>query len=96
MGFTGERSRARFRGLLPEDGAIFMSNTQTMKECLRKKLFGFPSSFAEFVKNVKVGMVLFLFEYRKRLLYGVFKAASDGEIDIVPTAYGLSGKRFPA
>ncbi|OWM81072.1 uncharacterized protein LOC116196200 [Punica granatum] len=96
MEFTGERSRTVVSGLLPEYGAIFMSNTHTKKECLRKKLFGLPSSFSDFVKNVKAGMVLFLFEYERRLLYGVFEAASDGEINIIPTAYGSSGKRFPA
>lgn len=96
MGFAGERGRTNVHGLLPEHGAIFMSNTRTKRVCLRKKLFGLPSSLAEFVKNVKAGMFLFLFEYEKRELHGVFKAASDGEIDIVPAAYGSSGKRFPA
>lgn len=96
MGFTGERGRTRVHGLLPEHGAIFMSNARTKRECLRKKLFGLPSSLSKFVKNVKAGMFLFLFEYEKRELHGVFKAASDGEIDIVPAAYGSSGKRFPA
>ncbi|XP_031374130.1 uncharacterized protein LOC116188799 [Punica granatum] len=96
MEFTGEKLRSVVSGLLPECGAIFMSNTRTKKECLRKKLFGLPSSSTEFVKNVKAGMVLFPFEYERRKLYGVFKAASDGEINIVPSAYGLSGKHFPA
>ncbi|GLT36708.1 hypothetical protein SLA2020_110690 [Shorea laevis] len=73
-----------------------MSNGSTWEECLKRKLFGLPFSHAEFVKRVKVGMILFLFEYEKRQLYGVFKAASDGDINIVSKAYDSSGRLFPA
>ncbi|XWS42700.1 hypothetical protein CRYUN_Cryun16bG0036700 [Craigia yunnanensis] len=41
-------------------------------------------------------MVLFLFEYEKREFYGVFKATTDGELNIIPYAYSSSGKKFPA
>lgn len=83
-------------GTVPECGAIFMSNRKTMEECLRRNLFGLPFSKAGFVKHVKVGMVLFLFEYEKRELHGVFQASTDGAIDIVPEAFCSSGKRFSA
>ncbi|KAA8527189.1 hypothetical protein F0562_008582 [Nyssa sinensis] len=83
-------------GSLPDFGAIFMSNRTTMGECFKRKLFGLPSSFAEFVKKVKTGMVLFLFEYEQRKLYGVFQAVSDGSMNIVPHAYHSSGKQFSA
>ncbi|XP_057971762.1 uncharacterized protein LOC131160294 [Malania oleifera] len=85
-----------FVGKVPEFGAIFMSNTATKRECFRRKIFGLPSSQACFVKQVKAGMVLFLFEFEKRQLYGVFQACSDGAINIVPHAYRSSGKQFPA
>ncbi|KAL9670130.1 hypothetical protein QQ045_007681 [Rhodiola kirilowii] len=83
-------------GLTPEFGAIFMSNESTKHECLRNNLFGLPSRFNDFVKHVKVGMLLFLFEYENRELSGVYEATSDGAIDIVPHAYKSSGKKFPA
>ncbi|KAF8412707.1 hypothetical protein HHK36_000675 [Tetracentron sinense] len=83
-------------GRIPVFGAIFMSNSTTKKECFRRNLFGLPPSQAGFVKKVKSGMILFLFEYEKRKLYGVFQACSDGAIDIVPNAFSSSGKAFSA
>ncbi|XP_058194325.1 B2 protein-like isoform X2 [Rhododendron vialii] len=83
-------------GNAPEFGAIFMSNRSTIKECFERKLFGLPHAFAEFVKEVKAGMILFLFEYQQKKLYGVFGAVSDGRMDIVPHAYHSTGKKFRA
>ncbi|KAK9133915.1 hypothetical protein Scep_013443 [Stephania cephalantha] len=77
-------------------GAIFMCNRATMKECLKRKLFGLPPSGSGFVKKVKAGMVLFLFEYEERKLYGVYQATSDGAINIVPNAFRSSGMPIPA
>lgn len=94
MEFGEEGSGAA--GSIPEFGAIFMSSIVTKKECFKRKIFGLPSSKAEFVKHVKAGMVLFLFEFEKRQLYGVYQASSDGAMDIVPHAFSYSGKRFPA
>jgi hypothetical protein len=78
------------------NNAIFMSNRATRKECFRRKLLGLPSGQADFVKQVKAGMVLFLFEFERRELHGVFQACSDGAMNIVPHAYSSSGKQFPA
>ncbi|KAL1537571.1 hypothetical protein AAHA92_30067 [Salvia divinorum] len=83
-------------GDIPEFGAIFLSNVQTKKECLRRNIFALPSSHAEFVARVKEGMVLFLFETRKRELYGVYQASSDGAVDINPHAFSSSGRHYPA
>ncbi|KAL5731400.1 hypothetical protein ACHQM5_004132 [Ranunculus cassubicifolius] len=80
----------------PFYGAIFMANRSTKKECLERQLFGLPPPQVSFVKNVKRGMVLFLFEYEERKLYGVFQAISDGAVNISPRAFGSSGKQFPA
>lgn len=80
----------------PGMGAIFMSNSSTMEECFERQLFGLPYSFADFVQQVKVGMVLFLFEHEKRKLYGIFRATSDGKMNIIPHAYRSTGKQFPA
>lgn len=81
---------------MPECGAIFMSNIATKMESFKRKVFALPSSMGNFVKQVKEGMVLFLFEYEKRQLFGVYRATSDGAMNIVPHAFNYSGKRFPA
>lgn len=83
-------------GCVPKFGAIFMSNSETKEECFRRKLLGLPSGQAHFVKQVKAGMLLFLFEYERRELHGVYQATSDGAMNIVPHAYSSSGKQFPA
>ncbi|GAB2234405.1 hypothetical protein Drorol1_Dr00003657 [Drosera rotundifolia] len=83
-------------GDVPDFGAIFMSNAVTKKECFRKKLFGLPASMANFVKQVKAGMVLFLFEYESRALYGVYQACTDGGMELSPDAYKSSSYGFPA
>ncbi|MQM12864.1 hypothetical protein Taro_045779, partial [Colocasia esculenta] len=44
----------------------------------------------------EMGMLLFLFEYEERKLYGVFEATSDGAMDIVPMAFSSLGKLFSA
>ncbi|XP_060195794.1 uncharacterized protein LOC132625043 isoform X2 [Lycium barbarum] len=80
----------------PEFGAIFMSNIATKRDCFKHKVFGLPSSMANFVKEVKKGMVLFLFEYEMRQLFGVYRAISDGGMNIVPHAFRSSGKQFAA
>ncbi|MCD7445797.1 hypothetical protein HAX54_000035 [Datura stramonium] len=80
----------------PEFGAIFMSNIATKRDCFKHKVFGLPSSMGNFVKEVKKGMVLFLFEYERRQLFGVYRAISDGGMNIVPHAFSSSGKQFSA
>ncbi|XP_022927505.1 uncharacterized protein LOC111434311 isoform X1 [Cucurbita moschata] len=83
-------------GIVPEYGAIFMSNSMTRTECFERKLFGLPSWLGNFVLQIKSGMILFLFEYENRVLHGVFQAVSDGAINIVPHAYSSSGQQFPS
>lgn len=83
-------------GMYPECGAIFMSSSSTKNECFRRRLFGLPSGQGQFVKQVKTGMILFLFEFEKRELHGVFQACSDGAMNIVSSAWSTSGKHFPA
>ncbi|KAI9122445.1 hypothetical protein K1719_006285 [Acacia pycnantha] len=80
----------------PDFGAIFMSSSATLQECFDRRLVGLPSSCMPFVKQIKAGMLLFLFEYDKRELYGVFKSCCDGAMNIVPSAFSSSGRQFPA
>ncbi|KAJ9168540.1 hypothetical protein P3X46_020047 [Hevea brasiliensis] len=83
-------------GKIPDYGAIFISNLETKKECFRRKLLGLPMGQAHFVKQIKAGMILFLFEFERRELHGVFQASTDGAINIVPHAFKSSGKQYPA
>lgn len=83
-------------GKNPEFGAIFMSSSATKRECLERRLFGLPSCFSQFVKQVKAGMILFLFEYEKRELHGVYRSCCGGAMNIVPNAFSSSGKQFSA
>ncbi|XP_028759310.1 uncharacterized protein LOC114718219 [Neltuma alba] len=80
----------------PDFGAIFMTSRATLRECFQRRLFGLPSSQMPFVKQVKAGMLLFLFDYDNRELYGVYKSSSDGAMNIVPSAFSSSGRQFPA
>jgi Development and cell death domain len=45
---------------------------------------------------VKEGMYLFLFNTDDRNMCGVFKAASDGRMNIIPEAFSSSGSSYPA
>ncbi|GMI93598.1 hypothetical protein HRI_003029100 [Hibiscus trionum] len=92
----GDAKKNGFPGSCPEFGAIFMSDNATKKECLRRKVFALPSSQSHFVKQIKAGMILFLFEFERRELHGVFRACSDGTMNILPYAFSSSGKQFPA
>lgn len=94
MGINDKNNNAY--GKDPDYGAIFMSNSETKRECFKRGLFGLPSSDIQFVEQIKTGMILFLFEYEKRQLHGVFKASCDGAINIVPNAFAKVGKQFPA
>ncbi|MED6219144.1 hypothetical protein PIB30_033073 [Stylosanthes scabra] len=94
MGFYDKHNNAA--GKQPDYGAIFMSNSATKRESFKKGLFGLPSSAIEFVEQIKAGMILFLFEYEKRQLHGVFKACSDGGMNIVPNAFSSLMTQYPA
>lgn len=51
------------------------------------------------MQNIRAGLPLFLFNYSDRKLYGVYEAASDGEIYIDPSAWtagDLQNSPFPA
>ncbi|KAF8663003.1 hypothetical protein HU200_055591 [Digitaria exilis] len=87
---------------LPEDelgGVIFGCKHNTMNECLSKQLFGLPSGHISYVKNVKPGMPLFLFNYSDRKMHGIFEAACAGQLNIDQFAWSDGGRiktQFPA
>uniref|UniRef100_A0A804PXY1 DCD domain-containing protein n=1 Tax=Zea mays TaxID=4577 RepID=A0A804PXY1_MAIZE len=76
-------------------GVIFGCKHDTIEECFRKQLFVHYS----YVRNVKPGMPLFLFNYSDRKLHGIFEAASPGEMYIDSYAWSNDGclrSAFPA
>ncbi|MCO5575584.1 hypothetical protein L7F22_029386 [Adiantum nelumboides] len=86
-------------------GHIFVCSSSTIPD-LERMIFGLPARYEETVRCIRKGMPLFLFNYTKRLLYGIFEAASDGGFNIDPYAwentdlprgrYGHPVSRYPA
>ncbi|XBJ15736.1 hypothetical protein VPH35_007548 [Triticum aestivum] len=80
-------------------GVIFGCKHETIEECFNKQLFGLPALHYSYVRNVKAGLPLFLFNYTDRKLHGVFEAASPGQNSIDPYAWSNDGTLrtpFPA
>ncbi|KAK3140631.1 hypothetical protein QOZ80_5AG0403550 [Eleusine coracana subsp. coracana] len=78
---------------------IFGCKHETIEECFAKQLFGLPPMHYSYVKNVKTGMPLFLFNYSDRKLHGIFEAASPGRLSIDSYAWSDDGSLktpFPA
>ncbi|OEL14140.1 Kelch-like protein 17, partial [Dichanthelium oligosanthes] len=60
---------------------------------------GLPSGHISYVKNVKPGMPLFLFNYSDRKMHGIFEAACAGQLNIDQFAWSDGGRiktQFPA
>jgi len=68
-------------------GVIFGATSHTLEECMEGLIFGLPSAHWKYVQYIQVGMPVFLFNYTDKQLYGVFKAASDGEMNINPRGW---------
>jgi hypothetical protein len=60
---------------------------------------GLPSVHYSYVRNIKPGLPLFLFNYSDRKLHGLFEAASPGQVSIDPYVWSKDGSlstAFPA
>ncbi|XP_023635877.1 uncharacterized protein LOC111829930 [Capsella rubella] len=74
-------------------GYIFMCNGRTKNDCYRYRVFGIPRARKDVVESIKPGMKLFLYDFEKRLLYGLYEATIGGRLDIEPEAFD---KKYPA
>lgn len=74
-------------------GYIFMCNGRTKTDCYRYRVFGIPKAGRNVVESIKPGMKLFLYDFEKRLLYGVYEATIGGKLDIEPEAFEM---KYPA
>jgi hypothetical protein len=66
---------------------IFRCSNSTYQECLDRMLFGQKNSSSDFVKNVKIGDILFLHNLTEQFIEGPFFAISNGSNNIEPDAW---------
>ena len=71
----------------PIRGFIFTCSSKTEKECLDRLLFGTDRIYGPVVIRIRKGDLLFLVNVDTDILYGIFKAASDGGFKIIPDAW---------
>ncbi len=71
----------------PIRGFIFTTSNKTEKECLDRMLFGTDRVYGPVVIRIRKGDLLFLVNIDEDVIYGVFKAVSDGGFKIVPEAW---------
>jgi len=74
-------------------GFVAVCKNETEKECFKLMLFGSLRSWFDKVSQVGKGDVGFLLNLDKNVLYGIFRAETDGMLNIVPEAWG---GRFPS
>ena len=72
----------------PIRGFIFACTQQSDKECFERLLLSAEKSYGPVVIRIRKGDLLFLNNLDTDTLFGVFKAVSDGDINIEPGAFG--------
>ncbi|XP_044473860.1 influenza virus NS1A-binding protein homolog B isoform X2 [Mangifera indica] len=96
---TYTHASARNLGKHQLGGVIFGCKNNTIRECLTNQLFGLPAQHFTYVKNIDIGLPLFLFNYSDRKLYGIYEAASPGKMNIDPYGWTTDGSErtfYPA
>ena len=63
-------------------GFIFACTDLSQNECLRRMLFGTSRQYGAMAIRVKEGDFLFLLNLDTDLLHGVFRAVSNGKLNI--------------
>ncbi len=69
------------------NGYVLACTSKSERECFDRMLFATNRVYGENVLKIRKGDMLFLFNLDTDMLYGTFKAASDGAKDIVPQAW---------
>jgi len=69
------------------NGYVFVCTKNTEAECFKKSLFGSGKAYGSAVLRIKKGDILFLHNLDNDVLYGVYRAASDGGVNIQPEAW---------
>lgn len=79
-------------------GLIFLCDNETQSLCENRRLVADSRMREELVLSCKQGCYIFLYNTQSKLLYGIYRAAKDGGINLDPTAWPDSrgGSRFPA
>ncbi|RZC63261.1 hypothetical protein C5167_025016 [Papaver somniferum] len=80
-------------------GVILGCTRETMTECLTNKIFGLPAFHISYIRKIKPGLPLFLFNYSDRKMHGIFEATSNGEMNINPCGWSEDGQeltKYPA
>ncbi|CAO2145330.1 unnamed protein product [Urochloa humidicola] len=82
------------RNLQPQDlgAVIFGCTNNTIAECHSRQLFGLPRAHISYVRNIKEGLPLFLFNYDDRKLYGIYEAAGNGKFCPESNAWSNDGQ----
>ncbi|MCW4047585.1 MAG: DNA methyltransferase [Candidatus Bathyarchaeota archaeon] len=69
------------------NGFIFACTNSTQNECFERLLFGNAKPNGAVAIRVKQGDFLFLLNLEADLLYGIFRATTEGKLNIVPEAW---------
>jgi len=78
-----------------DGGVIFGCKNETFEECMAKKLLGLPAQHLGMVQKIApFHTALFLFNYTKRTLHGVFEATEPGALNLDGEAWTTAGDKF--
>jgi DNA modification methylase len=69
------------------NGFVFACTNSSQVECFDRMLFGTSKPYGALAMKVKKGDFLFLLNLDTDLLYGVFRATTEGKMNIVPEAW---------
>ena len=72
---------------MPEPGYILACTAKSEQECFDRMLFATNKLYGENVLKIKKGDLLFLLNIDTDVLYGTFRAKSNGGKDLVPDAW---------